>query len=155
MNLTRRREDAKDEEAIAEAVVDSAFGIHTELGPGLLETVYEVLLADALVERGFMVEQQVDVPIQFRGKIFPVGFRADLIVERKVWVELKSVENLAPVHAKQLLTYLRLLDYRLGLLINFGAPLIKNGIKQIVNGLESPKYPSSLRAFASSREKTS
>jgi len=153
MNLTRRHEGAKDEEKVAEAIVDSAFAIHSTLGPGLLESVYDILLADALEEKGFAVERQVDVPIRFRGKVFPVGFRADLIVEKKVCVELKSVESFAPVHAKQLLTYLRLLDFRLGLLINFGAPLIKDGIKRIVNGLESSKYPSSLRGFAPSREK--
>jgi iron complex transport system substrate-binding protein len=154
MNLTRSREAAKDDEEIAEAVVHAAFEIHSELGPGLLESVYDVLLADSLVEKGFLVERQVDVPIRFREKVFPVGFRADLIVENKVCLELKSVEALAPVHAKQLLTYLRLLDFRLGLLINFGAPLLKDGVKRIVNGLNSSKYSSPLRAFASSREKT-
>jgi iron complex transport system substrate-binding protein len=151
--LTRGREGAKDEEEIAAMVVDSAFAIHSELGPGLLESVYDVVLAESLTERGLAVERQVNAPIHFRGKVFPVGFRADLLIERKVCVELKSVESFAPVHAKQLLTYLRLLDYRLGLLINFGAPLFKNGIQRIVNGLESSKYSSPLRAFASSREK--
>ena len=152
-SLARSLEVAKDEEAIAEAVVDCAFAIHSELGPGLLESVYGVILADALAGRGFAVEQQVDVPIRFHGKEFPVGFRADLIVERKVCIELKSVESFARVHAKQLITYLRLLDFRLGLLINFGAPLLKDGVKRVVNGLESQKYPTSLRGLAPSREK--
>jgi len=151
-DLTRRREGAKNEEEIAEAVVHSAFGIHSELGPGLLESVYEVVLADALADLGFSVERQVDVPVRFRGKVFPVGFRADLIVEHKVCIELKSVETMVPIHAKQLLTYLRLLNFRLGLLINFSAPLLKDGVKRIVNGLESSKYSAPLRAFASSRE---
>jgi iron complex transport system substrate-binding protein len=149
-NLTRSREGAMDEEVIASVIVGAAFDIHTELGPGLLESVYDVVLAELLRERGMAVERQVDVPIHFRGRTFPVGFRADLIVEQKVCVELKSVEVFAPIHAKQLLTYLRLLDYRLGLLINFGAPLLKDGVKRVANRLNSTKYPP--RAFAASRE---
>ncbi|MCG3157097.1 MAG: hypothetical protein DKINENOH_03728 [bacterium] len=120
---------------ISGEIVDAAFHIHSKLGPGLLESVYEVILAKELEKRGLMVERQMIVPIVFEGLSFDEGFRADLIVENAVIVELKSVEQLAPVHYKQLLTYLRLLDYRLGLLINFGAPVIKEGIKRVVNKL--------------------
>ncbi len=105
------------------------------LGPGLLESVYEVVLAHELEKRGLKVERQKPVPIEFEGIRFDEGFRADLIVEECIVVELKSVEQLSPVHSKQLLTYLRLLDYRLGLLINFGAPVIKEGIRRVVNRL--------------------
>lgn len=116
-------------------IVDAAFHIHSKLGPGLLESVYEVILAKELERRGLFVERQKVVPIEFEGLHFEEGFRADLIVERAIVIELKSVETLAPIHYKQLLTYLRLLDYRLGLLINFGASLLKDGIKRIVNQL--------------------
>ena len=120
---------------ISGEIVDAAFHIHSKLGPGLLESVYEVILARELEKRGLKVERQKVVPIVFEGVRFTEGFCADLVVEDAVIVELKSVEQLAPVHHKQLLTYLRLLDYRLGLLINFGAPVIKDGIKRIVNNL--------------------
>ncbi len=119
---------------ISGVVVDSAYKIHTGLGPGLLESVYEVVLASELTRRGLRVRRQVSIPIQFEGITFDEGFRADLIVEECMVLELKSVELLAPVHFKQTLTYCRLLDYRLGLLINFGAALIKDGIKRIING---------------------
>ncbi len=124
------------ENEIAKIVVDAAFQIHKRLGPGLLETVYEVVLAHALNKRGLKVERQVPVPIVFDGIKFDEGFRADLIVEEKVIVELKSVEKVVPVHKKQLLTYLRLADKRLGLLINFGAELIRDGVSRVVNGLK-------------------
>lgn len=120
---------------ISGEIVDAAFHIHSKLGPGLLESVYEVILAKELERRGLQVERQKSVPIKFEGLSFDEGFRADLIVEKAVLVELKSVEQLARVHYKQVLTYLRLLDYRLGLLINFGAPIIKEGIKRVVNRL--------------------
>ena len=123
----------KELNEISGAIVDAAFHIHLTLGPGLLETVYEVVLARQLERRGLSVERQKIVPIEFEGLRFDEGFRADVIVEQCVVVELKSVERLAPVHSKQLLTYLRLLDYRLGLLINFGAPVIKDGIQRVVN----------------------
>ena len=122
-------------ETIGRQILDSAFLIHTKLGPGLLESVYEVVLADRLTRAGLKVERQVPVPIEFEGIRFEEGFRADLIVEEAVLVELKSVESLAPVHAKQTLTYLKLAGMRLGLLINFGAPQLKNGIKRLVNNL--------------------
>ena len=123
------------ENEIAKIIVDAAFHLHKRLGPGLLETVYEVILANMLQRRGLKVERQVPVAIVFDGIKFNEGFRADLVVEGKVIVELKSVEKVVPVHKKQLLTYLRLADKRLGLLINFGAELIRDGISRVVNGL--------------------
>ena len=124
------------ENEIAKQVIDAAFIIHRALGPGLLETVYEVILVKKLSEMGVAVERQVPVPIQFENIKFDEGFRADLIVEKKVIVKLKSVERLPPVHSKQLLTYLRLTDLRLGLLINFGENLLRHGFKRVVNGLK-------------------
>jgi GxxExxY protein len=132
-DLTPRRQGAENE--IATIIVDSCFRIHTGLGPGLLESVYEAVLARDLARRGLNVSRQVLLPVVWEGISFDEGFRADLIVENKVIVELKSVEQLRPVHSKQLLTYLRLTDKRLGLLVNFGSALIKDGIKRIVNGL--------------------
>ena len=124
-----------NENEIAKRVLDAAFIIHRELGPGLLETVYEVILAKKLTDMGLAVERQIPVPIRFEGLVFDEGFRADLIVERRVIIELKSVERLALVHSKQLLTYLRLSGCRLGLLINFGEVLLKDCIKRIANGM--------------------
>ena len=130
-----------NENQIATIVVDIAYKIHTKLGPGLLETVYEVTLAHELRKRGLRVERQVPVPIVYEELVFEEGFRADLIVEDKFIVELKSVEVLPPVAPKQLLTYLRLRDCRLGLLINFGESLIKNGIKRVANGMPDIAEP--------------
>lgn len=127
---------ALSENEIAREVVDAAFHIHKALGPGLLESVYEAVLARELEKRGLSVVRQQPVPIVFGGLRFDEGFRADLIVKEKVIIELKSVEQIAPVHKKQLLTYLRLADKRLGLLINFGSAVIKEGISRIVNGLK-------------------
>jgi len=124
------------ENEIANMIMDAAFQIHRELGPGLLESVYEVILARKLTEMGLTVERQVPVPIIFQEIFFEEGFRADLFVEQKVIIELKSVERLQPVHSKQLLTYLRLTGCRLGLLINFGEYLMKDGFKRVANGLE-------------------
>ena len=123
------------ENEIAKIIVDAAFQVHKRLGPGLLESVYEVILAHELKKRGLIVKRQVPVPIVFDEIKFNEGFRADLIVEEKVIVELKSVEKVSRVHKKQLLTYLRLADKRLGLLINFGSELIRDGISRVVNGL--------------------
>lgn len=123
------------ENEIAKEIVDSAYKIHTSLGPGLLESVYESVLAYELNKRGMQVERQKPLPVIYEKVRLEEGFRADLIVSDKVIVELKSVEDVAPVHKKQLLTYLRLADKRLGLLINFGAARIKEGITRIVNGL--------------------
>ena len=124
------------ENEIASAVVNAAYGIHSRLGPGLLETVYEVILAHELRKLGLNVERQVPMRVVWDGLRFDEGFRADLIVGGLVIVELKSVEKLHPVHSKQLLTYLRVTDRKLGLLINFGERLIKDGIKRVANGLE-------------------
>ena len=120
---------------VSGAIVDAAVKIHMALGPGLLETVYEAILEKELLRRGLRVRRQVVVPITFEDLHFDEGFRADLIVEECVIVELKSVEQTHPVHAKQVLTYCKLLNFRLGLLINFGAPLLKDGIKRIANGI--------------------
>ncbi len=124
------------ENKIAKLVVDAAYHVHTKLGPGLLESVYEVVLAYEIENRGLSIDRQVAIPIQYDGLAFDEGFRADMVVEDSVILELKSVELVAPVHKKQLSTYLRLTDKRLGLLLNFGAPLIKKGIFRIVNKLE-------------------
>ncbi len=121
--------------ALARQVVDAAYQVHTRLGPGLLESVYEAVLAHELQKRGLEVSRQQAIPIVYDGLRFDEGFRADLIVEDELIVELKSVEKVAPVHKKQLLTYLRLTDKRLGLLVNFGASLIKEGVSRVVNGL--------------------
>ncbi len=123
------------ENEVAKIIVDAAYQVHKRLGPGLLESVYEIVLAHVLASRGLNVERQVPVPIVFDGLEFDEGFRADLVIEDKVITELKSVEQVVPVHKKQLLTYLRLADKRLGLLINFGAPLIKEGIFRVANRL--------------------
>lgn len=123
------------ENDVAKIIVDCAFRVHTKLGPGLLESVYETVLAYELRNAGLQVARQVAVPVVYDDMTFEEGFRADLIVASLVTIELKSVEVIAPVHKKQLLTYLRLGDKRLGLLINFGAALIKDGITRVVNGL--------------------
>ncbi len=123
------------ENDVAKQIVDAAYKVHTTLGPGLLESVYETVLGYELVGRGLNVTRQAAIPVVYEQLSFDEGFRADLVVEDKVIVELKSVEKVAPVHKKQLLTYLRLADKRLGLLINFGEALIKDGITRIVNRL--------------------
>jgi len=124
------------ENAIAKEIVDAAFRVHTRLGPGLLESVYDTVVAYELGRRGLRVARQQPIPVVYDEIRIDTGFRADLVVEDKVIVEVKSVANLAPVHKKQLLTYLRLADKRLGLLINFHVALIKAGISRVVNGLE-------------------
>ena len=123
----------KNVEEISAEVVDAAFHLHKDLGPGLLESVYEIVLAKLLEQRGLSVERQKPIPIHYAGLRFDEGFRADLIVEGSLLIELKSVENLAAVHGKQVLTYLRLLDLPLGFLINFGSATFKDGVKRIVN----------------------
>ena len=123
------------------SIVDASLRIHRALGPGLLESVYEAVLARALEQRGFLVERQKPIRLQFDGMVFDEGFRADLLVESRVIVELKSVERLAPVHAKQLLTYLKLTNRPVGLLINFGAATLREGLHRIVNGLPSSASP--------------
>jgi GxxExxY protein len=123
------------ENDIAREIVDAAFHLHCELGPGLLESVYEVLLARSLERRGLAVERQKPIRFAYAGLKFDEGFRVDLMVDDRVIVELKSVEELHPSHKKQLKTYLKLADKRLGLLINFGAPLIKDGISRVALNL--------------------
>ena len=115
-------------------VVDCAFHLHRELGPGLLESVYEVVLAKRLEKEGLNVERQKPVPIIVDGIKFNEGFRADLLINGSLLIELKSVETLLPVHSKQLLTYLRLFNLPIGLLLNFGGATFKEGVKRILNG---------------------
>ena len=131
------------ENEIAKQIVDAAFRIHTTLGPGLLESVYDTVLAYELDRRGLRTVRQQPIPVVYEDIRIDAGFRADLVVEDKVIVEIKSVELVAPVHKKQLLTYLRLADKRLGLLINFQVALIKDGITRIVNGLEDDPHAKS------------
>jgi len=139
--LTRSREGREvkgdttrpNVEELSAAVVDAAFHLYRDLGPGLLESVYEAVLTRLLQDRGLSVVRQQPVPIEFAGLRLNEGFRADLVVDESLVIELKSVEQFAPVHAKQLLTYLRLMHLPLGLLINFGAPTFKDGVKRVVN----------------------
>jgi len=131
----------KELDDITEAIVDSAFMIHRDLGPGLLESVYEAVLARSLEKRGLKVERQKLVNFDYDGMHFDEGFRTDLLVEGCVVVELKSVEKIAPVHAKQVLTYLRLLNLQVGLLVNFGSGTFKEGVQRIVNRLSPSASP--------------
>ena len=138
-----------NENEIGTEIVDCAVRLHQALGPGLLETVYEVTLARQLEKRGLRVLRQVSIPIEYDGAKFDEGFRADIIVEDKVLVELKSVEKVNPAHKKQLLTYLRLTGMKLGYLLNFGEALMKDGITRTINGKLEPD----LRASVPLREK--
>ncbi|MGA7128967.1 MAG: GxxExxY protein [Chthoniobacterales bacterium] len=121
MSSRKNQQNNKELNVLSGQVIDAAYFIHSRLGPGLLESVYEVLLAKELEKRGLNVARQVPVPIEFEGVRFDEGFRADIILENALVIEVKSVENFAPVHGKQVLTYLKLLNFRLGLLLNFGA----------------------------------
>ncbi|MBB1472212.1 GxxExxY protein [Luteimonas sp. MC1782] len=123
------------EERVGRAVVDVAVAVHRELGPGLLESVYEVVMGAELGRRGFAVQSQVPVGFEWRGLRFEEGFRADMIVDGCVLLELKSVEHLHNAHRKQLLTYLRLTNLKLGYLLNFAEPLMRQGITRTVNNL--------------------
>ena len=125
-----------NENEIGKEIVNAAYQIHVELGPGLLESVYEIVLAEELKGLGLHVERQKTIPIRYKQMQFDEGFRADIIVENQVLIELKSLESVSRVHSKQVLTYLRLLDYRLGFLINFGESLIRDGITRLVNRLD-------------------
>ena len=131
-----------DIEELARTAVDCGFHLHKGLGPGLLESVYEILLADALQRNGLQVERQKPLNFTYEGRTFQEGFRIDLMVEGQLIIELKSTERPSPVHPKQLLTYLRLANQPLGLLMNFGLPTFKEGLQRIVNSHED---------FASSR----
>jgi len=124
-----------DENAIGTEVIGAAIRVHTALGPGLLESVYESALAYELADAGLTVEQQVDVPVVYRGMSLDHGFRADLIVNDKVLLELKSVESVTAVHRKQVQTYIKLMGFRLGYLLNFGAEVMRNGTVRCVNRL--------------------
>ena len=123
------------ENELSKIIVNTCYNIHVELGPGLLESVYEEILYYELINRGIEVERQKAIPLVWKDIKMKIGFRAHLIVENKVVVELKSVETIAPVHPKQLLTYLKITNLKLGLLINFNEKLIKDGITRIVNNL--------------------
>jgi len=123
----------KNIDDVTGVIVDAAYHLHMRLGPGLLETVYEAVLAKELERRGLRVERQKPISFEFDGITFEEGFRVDLLVEEMVVIELKSVEKTAPVHYKQVLTYLKLMDLRVGLLINFGAATMKEGLHRIVN----------------------
>jgi iron complex transport system substrate-binding protein len=122
-------------------IVDASIRLHQDLGPGLLESVYEAILSKVLTRRGLTVERQKPICFEYDGLSFDDGFRVDLLVEGRVVVELKSVEKVAPVHSKQLLTYLRLMNLPIGLLINFGAATLKEGLHRIVNNLDFSASP--------------
>jgi len=123
------------ENEIGKLIVNCAIQIHKELGPGLFESVYEAILAHELAQLGLRVERQIPIPVVFHGITFDEGFRADLIIEGKVIVELKSVEAVSKAHKKQVLTYLKLSGMKLGYLLNFGEALMKDGISRILNGV--------------------
>lgn len=124
-----------DENEISKAIVNASYKIHTRLGPGLLESVYEAILSHELTKLGLKIERQKPIPVIWEDVYLDIGFRSDIVVENKVIIEIKSVEQISNVHLKQLLTYIRVTDLKLGLLINFNEALIKNGIKRVVNGL--------------------
>jgi GxxExxY protein len=132
-----------DIEELARIAIDCGFHIHKELGPGLLESVYEMLLAERLSRSGYMVERQKLLPVEFDGLKLLEGYRVDLLVDGKLIIEVKSVERIVPVHSKQLLTYIRLARQPVGLLMNFGGATFREGLQRIVNG------PADIIAFSS------
>jgi GxxExxY protein len=125
-------------EQLAKVAIDCGFQLHKELGPGLLESVYELLLCEALRDRGLFVEEQKVIPISYNGRVLEQGFRADILVERSLLIEVKSTEKHAAVHAKQVLTYLRLMKLPLGLLMNFGMETFRDGVKRLANDYYRP-----------------
>ena len=131
----------RDIDIISGDVLDLAVRLHRELGPGLLESVYETVLAGRLAAKGYSVSRQRPVDIRFDGQIFPAAFRIDLLVDERLVVEIKSVERLSPVHGKQLLTYLRLIGQPVGLLLNFGGETLKEGARRIVNDYRPSASP--------------
>jgi len=135
-----------DIEELARIAIDCGFHIHKELGPGLLESVYEMLLAERLSRSGYMVERQKLLPVEFDGLKLPEGYRVDLLVDGKLIIEVKSVERIVPVHSKQLLTYIRLARQPVGLLMNFGGATFREGLQRIVNG------PADIIAFPSNAQ---
>jgi GxxExxY protein len=124
-----------NENEIGAVIVDTAYNLHKSLGSGLLESVYETILAKLLSKKGLSVQRQVSIPIEYEGEHFDEGFRVDLFIEGKVIIELKSVEKIANAHKKQLLTYLKLTNTKLGFILNFGGALMKDGIERIINGI--------------------
>jgi GxxExxY protein len=134
-----------DIEELARSAIDCGFHIHKELGPGLLESVYEMLLAERLSRSGYVVDRQKVLPVEFDGLSLAEGYRVDLLVDGKLIIEVKSIERLAPVHSKQLLTYLRLATQPVGLLMNFGGATFREGLQRIVNG------PADIIAFPTDR----
>jgi len=143
VSRSKRKEVAKNakgsimhENEIAKQILDCAFKIHKNVGPGLLESVYEELLSFEIIKSGLLVQRQVGIPLNYESIKMEIGFRADIIVENKVIIELKSIEAILDVHKKQLLTYLKLSGLRLGLLINFNVNMLKDGIVRIVNKLD-------------------
>lgn len=126
----------KSIDEISSDVIGASMAIHREIGPGLLESVYEAILAKKLARLGYDVEQQKSLGFSFEDMHFPAAFKVDLIVDRRLVIELKSIERLQPVHAKQLLTYLRLMKLPVGLLVNFGCDTLKEGIKRVVNNYD-------------------
>jgi GxxExxY protein len=130
----------KDEEQVGKAVLDAAFHVHTVLGPGLLESVYEAAMTLELRKRGMRVEVQIAIPVFYEGEQLDVGFRADLVVDSLVLIELKSVEAVTPLFKKITNNYIRLIPLRLGFLINFNVPHLKDGISRVVNGLEGKPF---------------
>ncbi|MCP5397547.1 MAG: GxxExxY protein [Sphingomonadaceae bacterium] len=127
-------------EHIARIVVDCGYHIHRDIGPGLLESAYEALLAEGLRQQGFQVKRQVSVPLKYNGVIVDNAFKIDLLIEGCLIIELKSVDKLAPVHGKQLLTYLRLMRLPVGLLMNFGQAMFKDGLRRVVNDHRGGSY---------------
>jgi GxxExxY protein len=133
---------------LSEAVIGEAIRMHRDLGPGLLESVYEIVLAEALARKGYRVGRQVPVPIEYNDLLFEAAFRIDLLVEGQLIIEVKSVEELKRVHAKQVLTYLRLMKQPVGLLLNFSAPTMKEGIRRLVNDYRPDPQASAPSAFS-------
>ncbi|MFH1147054.1 MAG: GxxExxY protein [Pseudomonadota bacterium] len=126
----------KDLDRVTETIIGAAIAVHRELGPGLLESAYEICLAYELAERGLMVERQKALPVRYRNVTMDCGYRIDLLVNNSVVVELKAVDRLEPIHAAQLLSYLKLSGCSVGLLINFNVRILKNGIRRMVNNLK-------------------
>ena len=135
MRFYEKKDELMNENELSKIIVNACYKIHTKLGPGLLESVYEAILYFELTKLGLIVERQKPIPVVWEEIHLDIGFRLDLIVENKVIIEIKSVQQISNVHLKQLLTYLKITDLKLGLLVNFNEALIKDGIKRVVNNL--------------------
>ncbi len=135
----------RDIEELASLAIDAGFKLHKALGPGLLESAYELILAEKLLSMGLVVDRQVPINIKYENIEIEHAFRIDLLIEKKLIIEIKSVEQIVPVHSKQVITYLRLMDLSVGLLMNFGSSTFKEGIRRLVNN-HTPLAPSRLRA---------